>query len=294
MLDRVLHVTNGDMAVRRLAEVVDAPILPWRDVLHDGPVPDARPAELRRVRAEFLASRGPADADRVEAEMAARDRAVQDAGHVVLWFEHDLYDQLQLLQVLALAGEREGVEAVVADRHLTSIATTDLAALPRAPVGPGVVAEAQWAWRAFTAGDPFDVAAVTPSSEVLRHVAPALHRLLEELPWTTDGLGRTERALLGALRDGPLDRHALFARSQEDEEAPFLGDVSAWALLDALGPLAARTPDGFALTALGEDVLDGRADRVAVVGIDRWLGGTRIRSPDAVWRWDPGAGVLPG
>jgi hypothetical protein len=40
-----------------------------------------------------------------------------------------------------------------------------------------------------------------------------------------------------------------------------------------------------ALTDVGRAVLEGRADRVEVLGIDRWLGGTHLR-PGYVWRWD--------
>jgi hypothetical protein len=32
-------------------------------------------------------------------------------------------------------------------------------------------------------------------------------------------------------------------------------------------------------------VLAGTADRVELLGIDRWLGGTHLR-PDNLWRWD--------
>ena len=43
------------------------------------------------------------------AELERRDRQVVDAlrggRQVVLWFEHDLYDQLQLLDVLSLVDE---------------------------------------------------------------------------------------------------------------------------------------------------------------------------------------------
>ena len=43
------------------------------------------------------------------------------------------------------------------------------------------------------------------------------------------------------------------------------------------------------LTALGERALCGEADRVELLGIDRWIGGTHV-TPDNVWRWD-GAGL---
>jgi hypothetical protein len=37
--------------------------------------------------------------------------------------------------------------------------------------------------------------------------------------------------------------------------------------------------------------LRGEADRVALLGIDRWIGGTHI-TPRSTWRWDPRASRL--
>ena len=69
-----------------------------------------------------------------------------------------------------------------------------------------------------------------------------------------------------------------------DTEAPLpppppLGDPRAFARL----PLR--------LTDTGQRVLNGRADRVALLGLDRWLGGTHL-TPAAAWRWDPAARLL--
>ena len=50
-----LHVTNGDATVPGLRGTgLAGTIMPWRDVLHEGPVPDVPDDELRRVRAAFL------------------------------------------------------------------------------------------------------------------------------------------------------------------------------------------------------------------------------------------------
>src|SRR5690348_7436351 len=55
-----LHVTNGDAAVERIrAAGIAGTYLPWRDVLHDGPVPDdVDAATLRAIRARFIADAG--------------------------------------------------------------------------------------------------------------------------------------------------------------------------------------------------------------------------------------------
>ena len=91
-----LHVTNGDSTVLGLRGTGLAErVMPWRDVLHEGPVPDVPDAELRRIRCAFLG---------VDADLfAERDRLLAEHRHgeYVLWFEADLYDQLQLVQILA-------------------------------------------------------------------------------------------------------------------------------------------------------------------------------------------------
>src|SRR6185369_11209179 len=101
----MLHITNGDTAVQTLESGgVAGDILPWRDVLHDGPVPaDLSLDELSRVRARFIADCGWGEFEDVVADFESRDRTLTsfgDHGEVTLWFEHDLYDQLQLIQLL--------------------------------------------------------------------------------------------------------------------------------------------------------------------------------------------------
>src|SRR5215212_9750268 len=92
----MLHLTNGDCAVPPLRSAgIDGEILPWREILHDGPVPDLDPEALRAVRAEFLGD---------ETQLRAQDErlavAIGEREPVTLWFEADLFDVLLLLQIL--------------------------------------------------------------------------------------------------------------------------------------------------------------------------------------------------
>src|SRR3954470_10101532 len=94
----------------------------WRDALHEGPVPAGLDAAgLRAVRAEYLAGHGWGDAAAIEGELAARDERLAAAlGHepVILWFEHDLYDQLQLIQVIDALDGTADVATILPDRFL--------------------------------------------------------------------------------------------------------------------------------------------------------------------------------
>jgi len=53
-MDTILNITNGDCTVKLMAAAgIPGVILPWRDVLHDGPVPAGLSLEqLSAVRAK--------------------------------------------------------------------------------------------------------------------------------------------------------------------------------------------------------------------------------------------------
>ena len=111
-LAAAVHVTNGDIAVVLLGRAgLAADALSWADVLHEGPVPGGlADDELRRVRAGFIAAADGVDAGEVRRRFEERDHilAAGRAGEYVLWFEADLYDQLQIAQILAALGRLGG------------------------------------------------------------------------------------------------------------------------------------------------------------------------------------------
>jgi hypothetical protein len=286
----VLHVTNGDAAVSVMrAAGIEGDILPWRDVLHEGPVPAGLPlAALSDLRARFIAEAGFGAYEDIRRDFAIRDAALLAAGEVTLWFEHDLYDQLQLVQILdALRGRGARIWLVQADSYLGRISPSDLAALRplRAAVTETQVALAARAWDAFRASEPARLQRLC--EEVpgeLPFLAPALRRHLEEFPAPTDGLSRTERQILAAVERGASSFAAVFAATQAMEEAIFMGDIWLGRHLDRLqaGARPLLTRDPLALTEDGRAVLAGKLDNLALNGIDHWLGGVHLRRAAAV------------
>ncbi|HEY0024940.1 MAG TPA: hypothetical protein VGB24_18645 [Longimicrobium sp.] len=305
----MLHLTNGDAAADAIrAAGIPGEILPWRDVLHDGPVPAGLPLrELSLVRAGFIASRGWGAVDEVRRGFEERDAALAasaDEDEVVLWFEHDLYDQLQLIQVLDWFAEhpRPGLTLINPAQYLGPSTPDQLRALfaLRMPVTHAHLSAARAAWEAFRAPDPRGMETI-PGAELaaLPHLSSALRRHLQQFPSTRDGLSRSERQALEVLADGPRTAGKLYRASHHDREDPiWLGDSTFFSYLEDLGPLVTigeaddvhRRP--VALTDLGRDVLAGRADRVAAIGIDRWLGGVHLQGRDVPWRWDEAAGRI--
>jgi redox-sensitive transcriptional activator SoxR len=310
-----LHVTNGESAgntLRRTA--LGGAVLSWQDVLHEGPVPAGSRAALLRARADFLAGCGWGSRRAILSALERRDRQYLDAlrggTQVVLWFEHDVFDKLQLVDALALAREAGGSpELIVVDafpgrpgfRGLGELDANELETLwpARRAATPAALGMAEAVWEAFRASDPGALARwADEGMPELPLLAPALQRLLEELPGPGDGLSGTERRALQAIEAGADTPGTAFLAAQELEEAPFQGDTWFYRALTELGRGANRLVESHAgdelppapplgdgqvfptlrlrLTRQGERVLRGEADRVELLGVDRWLGGTHV------------------
>lgn len=306
----MLHVTNGDSVIMSFNEGrMPGTYLAWRDVLHDGPMPrrDSLEAESD-VRAAFHAgqSSGP-DYEKFRAGFAERDRMLEsfaDHDEVVLWFEHDLYDQLQLSQILSWLSHNEGardrVSLIQIGEHpevpnfqgLGQLNGAQLAALlpTRRPVTARQVDIARNAWAAFCADDPTMLCERARRHEPeMPFLAPALTRFLEEYPWTADGLTRTERQLLKVIAAGTTKRKALWWASQQFETS-YWGDLTVYDRLDTLATrphaLVQRVDnENVALTESGRRILAGE-DRCDPRELDRWLGGVHLGPGRPDWRWN--------
>ena len=290
----MLHVTNGDSAAALLRRTgISGDVVPWRDILHEGPVPAGLTLEgMSDVRARFLAAWGAGDFPALSASFGARDSALLAARHVVLWFEHDLYDQLQLLQILATLATPSAtiVELICVDAFpgvtpfhgIGQLTAPQLATLwpQRRHVALAQFALGTRAWRAFTSPDPLAVRQLLETDlGALPFLRSALQRLLEEHPAAPSGLSRTERQILTAVSAGHQRFEDIFRANQAQEHAPFLGDTSLRKHLDTL--ITARTPlltpEPCTLTAAGERVLAGEVDARQLNGLDRWIGGVHLK-----------------
>jgi hypothetical protein len=322
----MLHVTNGSTAVSLLrAAGLAGEMLAWDDVLHEGPVPAGISFnQLRAVRARFIADCGWATYDNALRRFTDRDRALERAlagEEIVLWFEHDLFDQLQLIQLLDWFATCElgatRLSLICAREYLGP--STPERMRERFPTRVGVsdaqLDLARSAWRAFRAEDPTAIEALLRGdTSALPFLEPALSRHLQQFPSYNNGLSRTQQQALEIVAHAPIRLGDVFRRSHHDREDPvFLGD-SAFALHvaamsrvrtplllteagepvrgDGVGPAFWNT--SVVATDAGRAVLARRADHVTLNGVDRWLGGVQLVGDEAAWRWDEAAGQLRG
>jgi len=306
----LLHITNGDSVLSTFRQVrFPGRYLAWKDPLHDGAVPlTADLQSLSDIRARVLADFGWERYETLRADFAQRDRTLEDFRkfeEVVLWFEHDLYDQLQLIQLLDWFGQQEmakiRLSIVQINSHagvkdfqgLGQLSGTQLARLfpLRRTAMPEQLAIATDAWAAFRSATP---EALVDFLQVNHPEMPLLHDALirhcQEYPWTTDGLSRTQRQILQAVGAGAKTKQDIYLASRKQEIAAW-GDSSVYLRLDALTvapePLLRIPGDRYELTPSGQSLLKGEGDYIGMRGgIDSWYGGVHLLGPEAEWQWN--------
>ena len=322
MLHTMLHILNGDSTANLLKEAqVEGEVLVWREALIAGATPEGVDKESwLNLRARHLALAYDRNFDEVLSGLMEQDAALgrlDKHNEIVLWFEHDLFCQTNLIYlldhlsrcepggtVLSMIcidrfpgrkdfrglGELSSVEigSLVYKRHEISIEEKELGAK---------------AWAAYCSSTPQEIEdLLTRDTASLPFLEPALKKHLARFPSTTNGLGRVENTALELISGGARDFASLFGAFGKEEplygygDLQFLNDMRRLAHgkrppvrigeLDENGDLGPVIPKlEFELTDSGAAVLAAEEDFISENEVDFWLGGVHLTNQDH-WRWN--------
>jgi hypothetical protein len=237
---------------------------------------------------------------------------------VVIWSEHDCYDQLVLVRLLghyATQPRPSRLELINIGEFPGAVRFIGLGQLPpealriawvaRRPATPAQLQLGLDAWRALASPDPRALAAIARiGTPVLPLLATALHRHLRELPSSVNGLSFTQVMVLGLLATRELSLNRIVSTlTYELDPLPGQGDLqirdrvldmqrasgAVYTCRPGLGRNGeARPPwtDVLTITDLGRAVLKGDVDFQSLQPPPRWVGGVQIRTGNPDWRWD--------
>ena len=321
----MLHIVNGDHVAETLRGVVQGDILVWREVYPDGPnfVDPAKPAN-RLARAQYLekAMGVPVAEFTRLSEMQEQTLAQFDRyEEVVLWFEHDLFDQTMLCYLLYWFAQRPlgrtklsllcigsfpGIELF---RGLGQLNAEQLATLSGTwlTIGRDQLALGAALWEAYASSDPRRLSELLGGDTSALPFAQAAFRLhLARFPSVRNGLGIVEQLTLEQVDSGVGSPYALFRQVGDRLHELGMGDLQYWHVLaklsqgshpllhieglEAFPDFQSAAPSfqdcQISLTELGRQVLDGEADWVSLSGVDAWYGGVLMQGRSVPWRWD--------
>ncbi|MDX1572210.1 MAG: hypothetical protein R3200_17140, partial [Xanthomonadales bacterium] len=244
---RILHITHGDSANERLTDAgIEGERVGWDDPLHHGPIPAGLNLdELTDVRAKFIAARGWGEYSTVRFEFQRRNELLAHHARedeVVIWSSFELFDQLQLIQLLAWFDNHHLVvnppSIVWLSGYFSDQPRQELIRWfeAREPVADEVITEGSVVWQEIRSPEPDGLRRFTDRSvsSHLPFLQPALRRFLQEYPGIDDGLSRTQRQVLSILDESPQGPVTLFQLNQERESPAFMGDWSFWWELESL------------------------------------------------------------
>lgn len=246
-----LHIVNGDSTADMLANIpeLSGDVIVWRDVLHEGLVlPSAHP-EYSTTRATFIAqmlclvdikASYKQQFDQVKSDFDTRARlfkAIAQYQEIVLWFEHDLYDQLQLLEVLQQMNSELITESncylVSINQHIETpffhgFGNLTLAQLHQLyPNKTSITPEhrdyAQYFWSLITADNPSKIPFILKNTlAIFPYLSAAIRRYCQEFPSVENGLTRTQQNLLSCIAQPaatlPYYRYCLTKYNLDDQQ----------------------------------------------------------------------------
>ncbi len=327
----MLHILDGDSSANTLRQSsVEGDIISCREALVAGPAPaSVEGEEWLQVRARHLSSYYGVPLS--ECEQGLRDQEIALASYpehdeVVLWFEHDLFCETNLLYLLNWFASRElgttklslicigGFPGIAKFRGLGQLNAEQLVSLfpSRHEVSSGELKLATAGWAAYRSPDPTEIEKLLEGdTSAMPFLRPALEAHLRRFPSMLNGLGGIENTALRLIQSGVKKSTLLFPAFFDAEPAFGLGDFQFWLALkgvsDTREPLlqiAEGTGAGqrlsskeirdssFEITEVGKAVLTGEADFVALNGIDLWLGGVHLYGQERIWRWNETSGKL--
>ncbi|MFK7692361.1 sigma-70 family RNA polymerase sigma factor [Paenibacillus sp. HJGM_3] len=328
----MLHIVNGDSVAEKLRQgIVQGEILVWREVYPHGPAfvsPEAQ--ENRAARAQYLELTIGVPSEDFIRISAAQEKVLEgfrQYEEVVLWFEHDLFDQTMLSRLLhwfagqppaatklslLSIGDYPGIERFRGLGQLTVGQLKPLSGTWR-PIGAPELELGRALWQAYASEDPRGLERLLhQDTSPLPFAQEAFRAHLARFPSTTNGLGLVEQTTLERIQEGAGTPFELFEQVGDQLSVLGMGDLEYWHILRKMShgshpllevqgvsafpaynePPASLRDCTVSLTELGKRVLNGQEDWIGKQGIDEWYGGVHLQGHRPRWRWNRVEGAI--
>lgn len=278
----------------------------WREMLCEGKTPPATDMQqFFRERAAYLQQQYGIDSDAYMRDLPETTQRLNNAAayeEIVLWFEFDLFCQVNLLFVLYylhhLSISLPPVSIVQLHEHpevpgFRGIGMLKPEHLP--PLFEGRVRLQTEDWQlalqsreAYSGTDPLALEALSHrSAKHLPYLGKALQAHLQRLPGAANGLNAVEHFFLDRLALGKLSERALYYQFWNEQKIYGFGDFQLDIYIQRLqrAGVLQRDSEMLSITSLGREVLNNEQNYLSFATQQNlWLGGIPLEQTP--WRWD--------
>ena len=303
-----IHILNGDATAEIFHETnLVGDILIWREVLCEGPISKyGSLGDFFNQRAEFL------DKEYGESVNVSYHSFVipelekltklENYDEVVLWFEYDLFCQVNLLFILYYTYSQNihkncKVSLICPTDHpelddfkgLGQLSPEQMANLygERELILENDLKLAAEAWIAFASPDAMQLNDLVTAdySSVLSCVPSALRSHCTRFPDSRHGLGAIERKLIELIGKQTIPVRKVIGNFLKQDDAFGFGDLQIEQMLERLSHFISWDDENCRLSSAGEEVSSTGSPTAFFSLEPYWLGGVKIQ-PGNTFFWD--------
>jgi len=291
----ILHILNGDSTARQLHQTtIPGKVAVWREMLCEGPCPEeVSGLKFWEVRSAFLQTYFGISAEAYQQQTRDELQLIQFFNtfrEVVLWFEYDLFCQLNLLALcsflkrhwrgktrisLICTGNFPGREGLVGLGEIDRMHYPALFAARR-PLSEAALAYAERCWAAYCSESPVALRALPePDPGDFPYLGGALGAHFQRFPSAFNGLNGIEQHILEAIAADQLTPRQVIGHMLRWQQWFGFGDVQYAVHLRGLRRLYTSSNGYLELNDQGHALLEGRLDYLSVPQTPYYFGGAR-------------------
>ncbi|OAS88473.1 MULTISPECIES: DUF1835 domain-containing protein [Metabacillus] len=303
----MIHIVNGDVLGNKI-KGLNGNIIVWREMYDFGPLnSNWSNDELINNRAIFFEEKlnipSTLFLQNCNNQLNQLNKISREE-EVVLWFEHDRYDQTMLMYILTQLSIQKivNLSMVSVNSYPTISPFYGLGQLnfeqltklfnQRVKITSNQVKEAVTGWNAYTSSTLEEVKKwITDEQHELPFLLEMFKRQDRYFPSALTGLNEIELLALNTIAKKTCSFRDLYKSISPSLINDGLSDLHIASLLNELikgenalleidGPLPAfeyyHLDPSLTISPNGENVLKGKANRIDLIGIDWWVGGVHL------------------
>ena len=289
----LLHITNGDSFTERLQSLpLKGDIITWREMLCEGKtLSNVGSESFWKTRFDFLHKNYKVSKSWFVEKTLKEYRSLcnhKQQDQIVLWFEYDLFCQINLLAVLSwLKTNRRHAEISLicsgkedeTDKYygLNELSDEQLLELykKRSILSQNDIEYADYVWQLYCSDNPIRIENLVGfDTENFKYLSSALKVHLKRFPTIKNGLNEVENRILKvAHEEKPASRKDFLGKILSNQGMYGFGDTQYDRMLTTMKPLFSSF-NPVKLTRKGKEVLDSKANYYANLrDSESYLGG---------------------